>query len=110
MLLCPSLSADLPVGAEPGAVSHGSIPVQVLPGQSAGRRAAQPQTPPGLRFSPHQARNGPAGYILRLFLPCTGKYYVFCFFMFYSMLLSYLVLKRIVITWFYVMLVLHIFL
>lgn len=46
-------SADLSVGAEPGAVSHGSISLQVLPGQPTGRRAAQPQTPPGLRFSPH---------------------------------------------------------
>lgn len=49
----------------------------MLPGQPAGRRAAQPQTPPGLCFSPDQAGNGPTGYILCLLLPCPGKYPLF---------------------------------
>lgn len=65
--------ADLLVGAEPGAVPHGPVPLPLLPGQPAGRRAAQSQAPAGLRLAPDQAGHGPPGHLLRLVLPRAGK-------------------------------------
>lgn len=66
--------ADLRVGAEPGAVPDGSVPVPLLPGQPAGRGAAQPQAAAGLRQPPHQGGHGPPGHLLRLVLPCSGEW------------------------------------
>lgn len=63
---------DLPVGAELGAVSHGSVSLSLLPGQSAGRRTPQPKTPAGFCLTSDQAGHGTTEHLLRLFLPCTG--------------------------------------
>ena len=65
---------DLPVGAEPGAVPHGPVPLPLLPLQSAGRGAAQPQEAAGLRLPAHQAGHGTPGHLLRLLLPRAGEY------------------------------------
>lgn len=64
---------DLPVGAEFGAVPHGSVSLSVLPGQPTGWRTPQPQTLAGLCFTSHQAGHGSTGHLLCLLLPCTGK-------------------------------------
>lgn len=69
---CPD--ADLRVGAEPGAVPDGSVPVPLLPGEPAGRGAAQPQAAAGLRQPPHQGGHGPPGHLLRVVLPRAGEW------------------------------------
>lgn len=60
------------MGAELGALSHGSVPLPLLLGQPAGRRAPEPQTPAGLRFTAHQVGHGTTKHLLCLVFPRAG--------------------------------------
>lgn len=71
--VCFFFLTDPAVGAEPGEVQHGPVQDAMLPGQPAGRRAAQPKEPAGHRQPPHQSHPGAPGDVLRLLFSRTGK-------------------------------------